>query len=97
MLNEALDNIDTKYPALRKIAQRCADPDSKKRYQDVQDLHLALEHRSSNQLYILLIAFMAAMIVILAWLNIRRPKPDGYTTPQQNVEQVMPANTSSDK
>ena len=34
---------------------------------------------------------------LLAWLNIRRPKPDGYTTPQQNVEQVMPDNTSSDK
>ena len=57
VLNESLDNIDTKYPALRKIAQRCTDPDPKKRYNDVQDLHLALEHRSSNQLYILLIAF----------------------------------------
>jgi len=97
VLNESLDNIDTKYPALRKIAQRCTDPDPKKRYNDVQDLHLALEHRSSNQLYILLIAFMATMIVILAWLNIRRPKSEAYTTPQQNIEQVMTDQASQDK
>ena len=43
----------------------------------MQELNLALERRNSNQLYILLIVFLSLMILLLAWLNVRKPKPAG--------------------
>ena len=70
VLSEALEMLPEKNQALMKVAKRCTDPDPSKRFHDVQDLHLALEHRSSNQLYILLIVFLTVMILLLAWLNI---------------------------
>ncbi len=76
VLLEALDSIDEKYPHLRKVAERCAAANPRNRYRDVQDLHLALEHRTSNRLYILCIVFLVIMIFFLAWLNSPyRPAP----------------------
>lgn len=69
ILNEALDAIPTKLPHLRKIAQRAASQEPSCRYRDVQDLKLAIEKRSSNQLYIFIIVFLIVMLAILAWLN----------------------------
>lgn len=70
VLEEALKHVDGKYPNLHKVAQRCQDPN--RRYHDVQDLHLALEKRSSNQLYILIIVFLSLMVLLLAWLNYQK-------------------------
>lgn len=76
VLKEAIDSVDEKYPLLRKIAERCTRPFAGHRYRDVQELHLALEHRSSNRLYILCIIFLVAMIILLSWLNSPyRPQP----------------------
>lgn len=72
VLDEVLDHVPAKLPELRKIAQRCKDPDPTKRYRDVQDLHLAFERRNSNQVYTFLIIFLIAMICLLTWLNITR-------------------------
>ena len=72
VLEEALKHVDGKYPHLHKVAQRCQDPNPQKRYHDVQDLHLALEKRSSNQLYILIIIFLSLMVLLLAWLNYQK-------------------------
>ena len=72
VLDEVLDHVTTKLPELRKIAQRCKDSDPKRRYRDVQDLHLAFERRNSNQVYTFLIIFLIAMICLLTWLNITR-------------------------
>ena len=69
IVSEVLDHTSERHPNLRHVAQRCSDPDPKKRYRDVQDLKLAIEHKSSNQLYILLIIFLVLMVVLLAWLN----------------------------
>lgn len=73
VLDEVLDHVPARMTTLRKVAARCTDPNPRHRFRDVQELHLALERRSSNQLYIMLIAFMAVMIVLLAWLNMRKP------------------------
>lgn len=87
VLNEALDHVEGKNTLLRKVAKKCMDPDPDKRYRDVQDLHLALEHRSSNQLYILLIVFLSLMIVLLAWLNTRHPTQSTDSRPSiENVK-----------
>lgn len=74
VLSEVLDKIPEKHLHLRHVAQRCMDPDPKKRYRDIQDLHLAIEHRSGNSLYILLIVFLSLMIILLAWLNSSKSK-----------------------
>ena len=73
VLKEVLDSIDEKYPNLRKIAERCTDPNPSHRYHDVQELHLALERRTGNQLYLFIIIFLVLMILFLAWLIISNP------------------------
>lgn len=73
VLTEVLDSIDEEYPNLRKIAERCTDPNPSRRYHDVQDLHLALERRSGNRLYLLIIIFLLLMILFLAWIIISEP------------------------
>ena len=74
VLKEVLDNIDESYPELKKVADRCTDPNPSRRYRDVQDLHLALERRSGNRLYILIIIFLVLMLILLAWLLISEPQ-----------------------
>ena len=69
VLEEALGNLDVKDSRLQKVARRCADPDPRKRYRDLQDLHLALESRSSHQLYLLLGLFVALMIGLAVWVT----------------------------
>lgn len=97
VLNEALDNARERYPNLRKVAQKCSDADPCRRYRDVQDLHLALERRTSNQLYILLIIFLSAMIVFLAWLNARRPSLQQIGVTEDNTELVEDVTPNQNK
>ncbi len=76
VLNEALDAADFDDPTLRRIARKCTDPDPKKRYTNLQSLHLALENRRTSQLYIIIIAFLLLMIILLVWLKSPyAPKP----------------------
>lgn len=72
VLAAALDAVPDPDPALRKIARKCIDPDPKKRYRDVQDLHLALEGRKSSHLLMLLITFLAIMALVLGWLTFNK-------------------------
>lgn len=72
VLAAALDAVPDPDPALRKIARKCIDPDPKKRYRDVQDLHLALEGRKSSHLLMLLITFLAIMALALGWLTFNK-------------------------
>lgn len=73
VLNEVLDSVEENYPNLRKVAARCTDANPAKRYRDVQDLHLALERRTGNRLYILIIAFLLLMILFLSWIYVSKP------------------------
>lgn len=68
IVNEVLDNLPASLPKLRKIAKNCEDPEHA--YRTVADLHLAMERRSSSQLYIFLCCFIAIMAFILVWLTI---------------------------
>ncbi|MBE6313417.1 MAG: hypothetical protein E7079_00460 [Bacteroidales bacterium] len=70
ILSEVLDNIPNASPRLRKIANKCIDPDPKRRYSSFSELYLAIERRSSSQLYIWLIAFICAMVGLLVWLTL---------------------------
>lgn len=73
VLKETLNSTEGSYPNLQKIADRCTDPNPAQRYQDVQDLHLALERRTGNRLYLLIITFLVLMILFLVWLLIANP------------------------
>ena len=70
VLTEVLNNIPGNYPRLRKIANKCIDPDLKRRYHSFSELYLAIERRSSSQLYGWLIAFICAMVGLLVWLTL---------------------------
>lgn len=66
VVNEVLDNLPTSLPRLRKIARKCEDKHS---YRTVADLQLALEKRSSGQLYVVLCVFILLMVGLLVWLT----------------------------
>lgn len=71
ILNDLLDHLpkDAAAPHLRKVAQRCVDPNPKHRFRDIQDLKMAISNRTNNRLYIIIIVFLSLMILLLAWLN----------------------------
>lgn len=69
ILNEVLDHLPTSLPKLRRIARKCESSDNS--YRSIADLQLAIERRSSAQLYILLCIFIILMVTILIWLTTR--------------------------
>ena len=91
VLLEALDSTNVKYPNLRKVAERCTNPNPRNRYRDIQELHLALEQRSNNRLYILCIIFLAIMTLFLAWFN----SPWRPTPPEKDAIENINTNPNS--
>ena len=59
ILKEVLAVLPTKMPHLKHIADRCTDNNPRRRYQDVQELRLAI------------VIFIVIMSILLAWLNSR--------------------------
>ncbi|MDE6081577.1 MAG: protein kinase [Muribaculaceae bacterium] len=86
ILNDLLDHLpaDAGGAHLRKVAQRCMDPDPKRRYRDIQDLKMAISNRSNNRLYIIIIVFLSLMILLLAWLNSSK-------APESETERIFEA------
>ena len=69
VLEEALSASDNMDATLERIAHKCTDPDPRRRYRDMQQVHLALENRRSSVVYLVIIAFLAVMVLILLWLE----------------------------
>lgn len=69
VLNEVLDHLPTSLPRLRRIAEKCEKND--RAFSTITDIHLAVERRNSAQIYYLIIAFIAVMVVLLCWLTLR--------------------------
>lgn len=67
VVNEVLDNLPTSLPRLRKIANKCEDPE--KGYRTVDELQLDMEKRSSSQIYVWICIFIALMAALLIWLS----------------------------
>lgn len=94
VLQEVLDATGSNDTTLRRVARKCTEADPRRRYRDMQEVHMALENRNSRRLYILVIAFLAVMVMILAWLNSsRRPRTLIEHQPEAAVEQHVPAAT----
>lgn len=68
VIEEVIERCGIHDATLREVARRCTDPDPRKRYRDVRDLRLALERRTNNRLYIIIISFLVVMVAILGWL-----------------------------
>lgn len=69
VMREALDRSGIRNQHLRHIANRCIDPDPKRRFRNFDDLHIAIEGHTNKRIYIIIIAFLAAMVAILIVLN----------------------------
>lgn len=69
VLEEAMKAAGNTDPTLQHVVRRCTDTDTKKRFHDMQQVHLALENRRNSTVYILIIAFLALMILIILWLK----------------------------
>lgn len=69
VVNEVLDNLPASLPRLRKIANRCEDPE--KGYRTVDELQLDIEKRSSSQIYVWICIFIALMAALLIYLSIK--------------------------
>lgn len=67
IVNEVLDHLPAQLPRLRRIARTCEGND--KHFQTVADVHLALERRSSAQIYWMLVAFITLMVLLLFLLK----------------------------
>ncbi|MDO4320124.1 MAG: protein kinase [Bacteroidales bacterium] len=96
VIKQVLDHTGTDDPTLRRVADRCLDRDPKKRFSDMQQLHLALENRRSQRLYISVIVFLLLMVAIVLWLSSSwspRP-PEGLdsrlSTPVEQTSSALP-------
>lgn len=69
ILNEVLDHLPTNLPRLRKIARKCEDPEGP--YRTIADVQLAVEKRSSAQIYVFICIFILFMAAILIWLSLK--------------------------
>lgn len=67
VVNEVLDHLPATLPKLRKIARKCEDKAHS--YNTVGDLQLAIERRSSSQLYIFICVFIVLMATLLVWIS----------------------------
>lgn len=74
VLRQALDRSGLEDATLRRVADKCLDPDVNRRYRSVQNLRLALAGRSANKFYLWIIAFLGVMVIILVWLSIFPPQ-----------------------
>ena len=69
-MNEVLDNLPTKLPRLRHIAEKC-EAKAGKQYGSIPALRLDIERRSSGQIYLFISIFIMLMSCLLVWLALR--------------------------
>lgn len=70
VLREALDRSGIDCPSLRRVADRCIDPNPRRRFRSASDLHLALEDVSYRRIYIAVGLFLAALVAVIIALKI---------------------------
>ena len=73
VLSAVLDAMGDNSSHLRRVADKCLNPDPKKRYRDIPDLRMALEGNTTTRLYVVIISFLLLMTIILAWLVVVKP------------------------
>lgn len=69
VLREVLDRLGSHNARLRYIANKCIDPDPKRRFRTVEDLRMAIEGRSLTRMYLVIIVFLTLMVIFLIILT----------------------------
>ena len=73
VLKEVLRATGDRSTHLHSVADRCTNPDPRRRYRDVPDLRMALAGNSNSRLYGVIIVFLSIMTLLLGWLCIKNP------------------------
>lgn len=69
LMNEVLDNLPENLPRLRKVARLAENPESD--INSIHDLKMRLISRNQKSVVVWLLVFIAVMLGVLIWLNIR--------------------------
>ena len=69
VLAEVLDNLPASLPKLKRIADKCRNDG----YRSITDVQLAVERRSSSQIYVILCVLIAILATILIVLTAAMP------------------------
>lgn len=76
VLDTALKASGVTDPILRRVVRRCTDPDPKKRFRDMQEVHLALEGRKTTIVNTIIVVALVLMFLLAIWLmSPYRPVP----------------------
>lgn len=76
VLSEVLDHTPEAPGYLRRIAEKCTNPDPRHRYPNVHSLRMALAHRSDKWFYVAVVAVLVAIMALLMWFSSSRaPQP----------------------
>lgn len=68
-LSQVLKTLPTAPSYLKKVAEKCCNPDAGQRYKSVHQLRMAIAHRSDNKFYIYILLFLMVMIGLLIWVS----------------------------
>ena len=80
MLDEALKAAKINDPVLRRVVRRCTDEDPRRRFSDMQQVHLALEGRKASLINLIIFIFLILMTLLVIWLiSPYRPMPPEAT------------------
>lgn len=92
VLSEVLDHTPDAPGYLRRIAEKCMNPDASHRYPNVHSLRMALAHRSDKWFYIAAVAILIAIMALLMWFSSSRaPQPPVMETERVKTEKVIGA------
>ncbi|MBO4964922.1 MAG: protein kinase [Muribaculaceae bacterium] len=68
VLMEVLDHLPAKLPKLRNVADKCISPAQP--FHAITDIQLAIEKRSSSQIYVFICIFITIMAALLIWMTL---------------------------
>lgn len=69
LINEVLDNLPERLPHLRKVAKTAENPEGP--INTIQALKMQLSSRSQTSIVVWLLVFIALMLGLLLWLNLK--------------------------
>lgn len=69
LINEVLDNLPERLPRLRRVARMAEDPEGP--INSIRGLKMRLSQRTNTPIIVFLLSFIAVMLGILIWLNLK--------------------------
>ncbi len=69
VLKAALDAADFDDPTLRRVIRKCTESDPKRRYRNIQEIHLALENHGNKRVAAVILAVLVLMVLLIVWLK----------------------------